>query len=137
MTWLLWSLGAIVLWGFWGVVVKHTLSLIDWRLLLTVSLAGYILPLALVWTTLRPGSIAFSWGALGWAVLAGLLTQGAIIMFYRALETGRASLVVPITAIYPALTVLLAVLILKESLRPTQVLGVGLAVVAGFLLAKG
>ena len=42
MTWLLWSLGAIVLWGFWGVVVKHTLSLIDWRLLLTVSLAGYL-----------------------------------------------------------------------------------------------
>src|SRR3990172_7236262 len=130
MTWLLWSLGAIVLWGFWGVVVKHTLSLIDWRLLLTVSLAGYLLPLALVWTALRPGALDLSWGALGWAVLAGLLTQGAIIMFYRALETGPVSLVVPITALYPALAVLLAVLILKESLGPTQVLGVGLAVVA-------
>jgi len=42
---------------------------------------------------------------------------------------------VPLTALYPLLTVLLAISLLDEALTARQWLGVGLAVVAGSMLS--
>jgi len=137
MSWLLWALGAVILWGFWGIVVKHALSLMDWRVFISISLLGYALPLIVIWTAMRPQSASIGPETAAWAVGAGLISQIALIMLYKALGVGPVSLVVPITALYPALTVLLAILILKESLGASQMVGVVLAVVAGFLLARG
>jgi transporter family protein len=50
--------------------------------------------------------------------------------------SGAASIVVPLTALYPLVTVLLGYLFLGERLNPTQWLGVFLALVAAFLLSR-
>ena len=56
--------------------------------------------------------------------------------FYLLLERERASLTVPMTSLYPAITVVLSVLFLKEHLSGTHVLGVFFALGAVFLLSR-
>ena len=54
--------------------------------------------------------------------------------YYHALRLGGASLVVPITATYPLITVLLSWLILHESLTVPRVIGTGLIVLGVWLV---
>ena len=60
--------------------------------------------------------------------VAGLWT------YYHALRLGGASLVVPITATYPLITVLLSWLVLQESLTVSRVIGTGLIVLGVWLV---
>lgn len=69
--------------------------------------------------------------SLGCGVIAAL----AYVAFFTALRHGPISVVSPVVATYGGLTVVLAVLILGESLGPGQVLGVAVATI-GILLAS-
>ena len=60
--------------------------------------------------------------------VAGLWT------YYHALRLGGASLVVPITATYPLITVLLSWLVLHEALTVPRVIGTGLIVMGVWLV---
>jgi transporter family protein len=72
------------------------------------------------------------------AVLLGLsgICGGVLGLwsYYHALRLGGASLVVPITATYPLVTVLLSWLILQETLTVSRVLGTVLIVVGVWLV---
>ena len=67
--------------------------------------------------------------------LLGQLFNGmAWICYFKALSTGPAALVQTITAAYTALTVILALIFLKEKLVAVQVLGVSLVIGSGITL---
>jgi transporter family protein len=51
------------------------------------------------------------------------------------MKSGKASLIAPATSLYPALTVILAVVILKEKLNKVQLFGLFLALVAIVILS--
>jgi transporter family protein len=67
--------------------------------------------------------------------LAGIVSSVGLISFYALLTKKDASLVVPLTALYPALTAILAIIFLKEPLTILKALGVVLSVVAIALLS--
>jgi len=71
-------------------------------------------------------------------VLFGLsgVTGGVLGLwtYYHALKLGGASLVVPITATYPLITVLFSWLILQEGLTVSRILGTGLIVIGVWLV---
>ena len=69
------------------------------------------------------------------ALLAGLFGGLGYIFFIKALEKGEASIVIPLTALYPAVTVILAFLILGEKISIYQVIGVILALIAIILIS--
>jgi len=77
-----------------------------------------------------------SGGSRGWsfAFLGGLLTCFSMLAFYRSLEVGALSIVAPIAASYPALTVLLA-FFSGEVLTPVRLAGVALAL-SGVILSS-
>jgi transporter family protein len=138
--WLLWSLATIALWGLWGLVSKLASEGVDAytnQLLYTVGL----LPLAaLVWWSARlardkRGTKAFRWGVF-WAFLTGLLGGTGNIAFFQAFVAGgKVSIVTPVTALFPVVTVALAVTFLRERMGKTQVAGLLLAFVAIYLLS--
>lgn len=72
------------------------------------------------------------------AIGCGLLDTTANVLLLLALRAGGdLAVVAALTALYPAGTVLLAALVLRERIAAVQWLGLGLALVAGALLALG
>lgn len=138
--WLLWSLVTIVLWGTWGLVSKIASAGMDAyvnQLLYTGGLAPLLVFVA--WTvhrhetgTSRDGRAA----GVFWAFLTGILGGVGNIFFFQAMVAGgKASVVAPVTALFPMITVLLALMFLHERLGGRQWIGLGLAFVAIYLLS--
>ena len=89
-----------------------------------------------LFTLLNRGEIFEGFNFNPFGLLMGLSWGVGTVLFIYVLHSGRASVIVPFTALYPALTVLLAMVFLKETLEPRELVGVVLAVVAGLLLAR-
>jgi uncharacterized membrane protein len=65
--------------------------------------------------------------SLGNGVLAGI---GGLALFAAYRSGGNTSVITAATALYPLITVILAILVLREGLTWLQVVGLGFAVVA-------
>jgi uncharacterized membrane protein len=73
---------------------------------------------------------------LRWTAVAGALDILANVLYVLAVsEGGSLSIIAPIAALYPVSTVLLALAVDRERLRPAQLAGLGLAVTALVLVA--
>lgn len=72
---------------------------------------------------------------LRWTVTAGVFDITANALYLLAAQRGLLSIVAPVAALYPASTVLLALLVDRERLRPVQLAGLGLAATALVLVA--
>jgi transporter family protein len=138
--WLLWSLITIVLWGTWGLVSKIASAGLDAyvnQLLYTAGLAPLLIFVA--WTVHRRGTQDAREGrAIGifWAFFTGILGGVGNIFFFQAMVAGgKASVVAPVTALFPMITVLLALIFLHERLGRVQWLGLALAFLAIYLLS--
>ena len=62
--------------------------------------------------------------AQAWGVLAGLLATVAVVAFLLATQTGLLTVASVVTSLYPAVTIALAALVLRERIHASQ--GVGL-----------
>lgn len=138
--WLSWSLITIVLWGTWGLVSKVASSGVDAyinQLLYTIGLAPLLVFVA--WTVHRQNTHETREQrrqGVFWAFLTGILGGVGNIFFFQALVNGgKASIVAPVTALFPMVTVLLALAVLKERLGRVQWIGLVLAFVAIYLLS--
>lgn len=78
-----------------------------------------------------------AWFYVELAIASNVVNGFAWLFFYRALESGKVSLVGSVTAGYPALTVLLALAFLHEQLAWFQALGVVMVIGSGILVALG
>ncbi|GAA2625606.1 DMT family transporter [Dactylosporangium fulvum] len=73
---------------------------------------------------------------LRWLVLAGALDMSANALYLLAVQRGDLSIIAPVASLYPVTTVLLAMLIDRERMRPVQLAGLGLAATALVLVAS-
>ncbi|MET0780273.1 MAG: EamA family transporter [Microbacterium sp.] len=69
------------------------------------------------------------------AIVCGVVDAGANAIMLLALRVGDLSIVSALTALYPAGTILLAAIVLRERVAPVQWLGLALALLAGGMLA--
>lgn len=74
-------------------------------------------------------------GAWWLAIICGVVDAAANTILLLALRIGDLSIVSALTALYPAGTILLAAIVLKERVAPVQWLGLALALAAGGMLA--
>lgn len=70
------------------------------------------------------------------ALAMGIIWGTGTVLFILALKYAKLSVMVPLSAAYPAITVVLALVFLGERLGPREILGVSFAVVSTALLAK-
>lgn len=84
----------------------------------------------------QAGTGAASGDRRGWtlAIGCGILDTTANALLLAALRIGDLSIVSALTALYPAGTILLAAVVLRERIAPVQWVGLGLALTAGALL---
>ena len=69
------------------------------------------------------------------AVACGIADAAANVFMLLALRAGDLSIVSALTALYPAGTILLAAVVLRERVAPVQWVGLALALIAGGMLA--
>jgi len=137
MSWgVLFGLGAALSWGladFWGRGLSHRVGAL--RAVLRVEISGLIAlsaAIALDWG----GTLArWDWPSVGVMALTGLAGVVALLSLYRGFEVGILSVVSPITASAPAVSVTLAVLFLGERLGALQVAGIVLTILGIALMS--
>jgi transporter family protein len=128
------GVGMFLAWGVWGIAVKLAIKQIGMQTLVWGQLATLALfPLYLI---LFKEILPLKWDAPGiaWALVAGTLGALGTLFLYLMLRAAPTSIVIPLSALYPVVTVILAYIFLQEELSPTRLLGVGCAVVAVWLL---
>lgn len=93
------------------------------------------IPFGLLLLARYGGSLKLGRPLLPWVAAAGAGDVLANGLFLFAVRDGLLSVVAPIAALYPVSTVLLALFVDKERVRPAQVVGLGLAAAALVLTA--
>jgi transporter family protein len=129
--WLVPTLAYVVTLGALGVTSKLALRTLDWQELVIWSAGAYLL-VAVILLTVGGGSIHLetnSW----WAALSAFIVVSSLILLYVALGNGEASKIIPITAAYPAVTLIGAALFLSESITAAKIGGMML-VLAGVVV---
>ncbi len=135
MHWLGFSLMAVGLWGLWGFLSKVATLRLPAQAAYLLSISGH---LAVVGYLAAAGGLAIPWQAAGVAaaVGAGLCMALGLLFFFQALERGAAGVVVPLTALYPMVTVFLSWALLHEGFTWRRLAGVALALAAVWLLSE-
>ena len=132
--WMYYSLLVIVLWGIVGVFQKLGTNRISADSLLIWLMGGYVL--LLPWLLATTNLSTLSGRDIFIGTLAGITNGLGAWCLFASLESGaKASVAVPLTALNPLLTILLAMVFLSERLTRPQSLGIGLAIVAGAMIS--
>jgi transporter family protein len=128
----------VVLWGLWGLALKYASLNLEWQYVYVASALGAFLAYATVTLALTlTGKLSHvsDYRSLGIALLGGLMGALGGLMLIIALRLAEASIVVPLTSIYPAVTVALSIALLGESATARKIAGVILAIIAVILLS--
>ncbi len=129
---------AVLLWGTTPLFEKLALRGASPVIVLLVRTAFIAVSMAgVAAATGQIGQVARMGGrTLLFTLLSGL-TGGVLGLtaYFYALQKGQASLVVPLTATYPLVTVILSLLVLGEPITPARLAGVVLIVAGVALLA--
>ena len=133
-TWMVYSLIALILFGLSCITMKFSTRHISDELSTIFYTLGYIL-IAIV--IMAAGSTEWHLSMKDWSlgILVGLLMASATLTLFVAFRWGKASVVTPLTALYPLVTVLLAGFILKEHFDLIKVAAIVLALMAGLALS--
>ncbi|MBD2004650.1 MULTISPECIES: EamA family transporter [Cyanophyceae] len=131
--WILPTLGALVVWGFWGFIPKLTTTYLQPKSAIVYEVVGALILGIIVLVSSRfqldvhPKGIAF-------AITTGMLGFLGAFCFLMAVSRGPVTLVATMSALYPVISILLAVFILHESVTLQQSVGIALAILAMILV---
>jgi len=134
--WLIYALVAAICWGIWGVLSKGpSQALSGWMTQILFTFA--LVPSALV-AALSPRVKVGTNKPRGlfWGFVSGLIAAAGNIAFYLALENGAdTAIAIPLTNVYPLVTIVIAYFLFKERLNWIQAFGILVALAAITLLS--
>lgn len=128
--WFWYSLLTVVAWAGWALLLKVSSREIPAATTQFLATLGMLpVGLALLYRTARP--LERSWRGIFHSLLGGVLSAAGIVALIAAFRSGGPTGVITVTTgLYPMVTVVLAVLLLKERLAQRQKLGLALAAAA-------
>ncbi len=123
-----------IFWGLWGFLPKITTRFINpTSAVVYEALIG--LPVALIIMAIMRFQIQTEPRGIILASITGVLGLLGALGYLVAVTRGPVSLITAFVALAPALTILLAIVFLGETLALRQWVGVGMALAAVFLIA--
>ena len=133
-SWFLWTILSLITFGFWGFFPKLAVQYINPQSALIYQVLGGVLVgiVGLAMVGFRPQTNPM--GIL-FAMLTGITGVLGTLFYFSAAGRGQISIVVSLTALYPLITILLAVIFLHETLNLRQIVGLCFAIGAIVLLA--
>lgn len=132
--WLVYALLCIFWWGTWGFLSKLGSDRVEPHQLQILFTFGLVPPVIIAWAQLG-GKIETDLRGALYGILNGVISGLGMLAFYAALAKGKASIVNPVTALFPLLTILLAIVFLRERINWVQGVGMILALVAILILS--
>ena len=127
----------ILLWGVWGFLYKYGVVKLGLLSAVLVASVFYTILNIIVITYLYSRGVRLPVeGTTAILMMGTAAGVSASLLFMYALQKYPGSIVIPMTALYPAVSVVLAILILNENIKAVNALGIALAIVAGYLLVK-
>ncbi|MGH7575099.1 MAG: EamA family transporter [Longimicrobiales bacterium] len=128
------ALMATFWWGLWAFLVKLASNHLDPFQVQVLFVFGMM---PIITLALARARLAVKTDRLGifYGVLNGVLATLGMLAFNAAMEQGRASVVGPVTALFPMVTVVGSMLLLKERLNRVQRAGICFALAAILLFA--
>ena len=88
----------------------------------------------IIFVSLKP-EVNFHSPGFGYALSAGILGSMALVAFSYAIKVGKSIIVVPLSALYPVVTIILSLLVLHEEISLIKAIGIALALVAILLVS--
>jgi transporter family protein len=132
--WFWYAVITLLAWGIVGLLQKLSTNYISAESSLIWLVVGFLLLEPLLY----PGTAVLhylTWN-LAWALLSGVLNAlGAWALFAALKSGGKASIVAPLTALYPLVVIMLVPFVLHESITRLQFVGVVCALIAVVLLS--
>lgn len=134
-SWLTYAIITTLFWGVWGALIEipekagfpSTLGYVVWALTMV--------PCALVALNHINWQIETDRRSIFLGSAVGFLGAGGQLLLFQALRDGPAYIIFPLISLSPALTILLAVILLKEKTTFLKWIGIGTAMVAIFFLS--
>jgi transporter family protein len=133
--WFIFVAVVLVFWGACGIFQKLSTNRISAESALIWLIVGFVLLEPFVY----PGRTLFRYSSqnIFWGLLSGALSNLGAWGLYAAMKSGgKASIVAPLCALYPLVVVVLAPLLLHESITKVQGVGVVCALIAAVLLSR-
>jgi len=135
--WFWLSILSVTGWGAWALLLKLGSRGLSAEMTQFFATLG-MLPAALAILLWRKFKLESSFKGASTSVVAGAISSGGILALVAAFKAGgKTDIVVTATALYPLVTVLLAVLILHERLTKRQIAGAVLATLAIVIFTQG
>lgn len=133
--WLIYAMITTLLWGVWGALIETpekagfpaTLGYSVWALTM--------IPCALAALKVINWRLEYDKRSVFLGSMVGLLGAGGQLILFQALRSGPAYMVFPIISLYPVITIILGVWLLKEHANRRSWMGIALALIAIFLLS--
>ena len=133
-SWILPALIALILWGFWGFLPKVATRYIDPPSALVYQAIGATIVGLGVLLSVR-NQIQWQVNGAFWALLTGLFGMLGSLFFLQAVSRGKVTTIVTMTALYPLISIVLALIFLKVPFSFRQGLGVFCALMALILFS--
>ncbi|MEW6616219.1 MAG: EamA family transporter [Thermodesulfobacteriota bacterium] len=131
--WLIPTFGAFVLWGLWSFIPKITTKYISPKSAILFEVMGGMLVAIIVLFSLKFKPDIHPKGVL-LATTTGILGFTGALCFLYAASKGPISLIAVLSALYPVIAIVLAMIFLNESISIKQGLGIVLGLVAMILI---
>ena len=128
--WFWYSMICVVCWGAWALLSKLGSREIPPDTMQFLFTVGTV-PVGLALVLARRGKLEKSRPGIAYGVLNGILSGvGGLTLFAAYHTNGNTTLITATAALYPMITVALAITILRERFRPIQGLGLLFAAIA-------
>ena len=132
--WVLPTVGTFICWGLWSFIPKITTKYIDPRSAIIFEVIGGIV-LSIIVLSVTNFRLEIHPKGIVLAGPAGLVGFVGALCFLFAVSRGPVSIIAPLSALYPILSVALAIVFLNETVTIKQGLGIIFAVLAVILVS--